>query len=288
MRGGICRRQKLGRHLIWRTDFIFMIYFLYSDGKNDGAQTAAKKAAALAADLLKKKPDASLFSLTEENWNDSAVDEYTGGQGLFANKYVVLVRGILDGGGTATAAAKKELKESFLEKLELFSESPNIFIISAGSIDKASLKKIEKHAEKVQEVLSASGDVPENAKKSGGFGQGGSTGNSVFAMADALGARDKKTLWVLYRQAIEEGKAPEEIHGILFWQAKCMALAARTKSAGEAGLNPFVYQKSKRYAENFDEKELSLLLERLVSVYHDSHRGIHEFETAMERFILEY
>jgi len=254
-----------------------MIYFFYSDGKNDGTQIAAKKAASLAADLLKKKPDASLFSLTEENWNDSAIDEYTGGQGLFSNKYIVLVRGILE---------NKELKESFLDKLELFAQSPNIFIVSAGSIDKASLKKIEKHAEKVQEIApkpALTGDG-KYSEKSGGFGNG----NSVFALADALGARDKKTLWILYRQAIDEGKAPEEIHGILFWQAKSMAISARTKSAGESGLNPFVYQKSKRYAANFSEAELNALLERLVSVYHDSHRGIHEFETALERFVLEY
>ena len=252
-----------------------MIYFLHSDGGKDGAQLSAKKAANLAADLLKKKPDASLFSLTEENWNDAAIDEYIGGQGLFSNKYIVLVRGILE---------KKELKEVFLDKLEVFAESPNIFIISAGSIDKASLKKIEKHAEKVQEVASADSasedSGPNSSKKF--------AGNSMFAMADALGARDKKTLWILYREAIEEGKVPEEIHGIFFWQAKSMVLASRTKSATESGLNPFVHSKSARYAANFSGAELSSLIERLVSVYHDSHRGIHEFETAMERLILEY
>ena len=110
----------------------------------------------------------------------------------------------------------------------------------------------------------------------------------MFAMADALGARDKKTLWILYRQAVEAGKVPEEIHGILFWQAKSIALAARTNSATEADLNPFVYGKAKRYAANYSDKEINNLLERLVAVYHDSHRGIHEFETAMERLILEY
>jgi DNA polymerase III delta subunit len=246
-----------------------MIYFLYSDGGKEGGPVALKKASALAADLLKKKPDANLFSLTDENWNDAAILEYVGGQGLFANKYIVLVRGILE---------KKELKEVFLEKIELFAQSPNIFIVSAASIDKASLKKIEKYAEKVQEISSGVAD----AKKST------AAGNSVFAMADALGARDKKTLWTLYRQAIEEGKVPEEIHGILFWQVKSMVLASRTKSATESGLNPFVHGKATRYAANFTDAELSSLMERLVRVYHDSHRGIHEFETAMERLILEY
>jgi DNA polymerase III delta subunit len=253
-----------------------MIYFLYSNGGKDSSHNAAQKAASLAADLLKKKPDASLFSLTEENWNDSAVDEYTGGQGLFSNKYIVLIRDILE---------NKELKVSFLDKIELFAESPNIFIVSSGSIDKASLKKIEKYAEKVQEIVSklTSFDT-KSGEKSSGFG--GS--NSVFALADALGTRNKKTLWILYRQAVDEGKAPEEIHGILFWQVKSMVIATRTKSAEESGLNPFVYQKSKRYSVNFSEKELHELLENLVKIYHNSHRGIHEFETSMERLLLEY
>ena len=268
-----------------------MIYFFYSDGGMNGALAATKKAAALAADLLKKKPDASLFTLNEENWNEAAIDEYVGGQGLFSNKYIVLVRGILDGagaGGTAggNAAAKKEMRQAFIEKLEVFAGSPNIFIISAGSVDKASLKKIEKSAEKIQEVssgVSENAETPATARKSGSSGGG----NSMFALADALGARDKKTLWILYCTAIEEGKVPEEIHGILFWQAKSMIIAAQAKTAGDSGLSPFVYQKSKRYANNFKPEELKNLLERLVSVYHDSHRGIHEFETAMERLILE-
>jgi DNA polymerase III delta subunit len=241
-----------------------MIYFIHSDGGKDGAFLAAQKSAALAADLLKKKPDANLFSLTDENWNDAAVDEYTAGQGLFEHKYIVTIRGIME---------KKELKEAFLEKIRAFAESPNIFIVSAGSIDKASLKKISINAEKVQEIDSKMIAPLKD--------------NSIFALADALGARDKKMLWILYREAIDAGKVPEEIHGILFWQAKCMAIALRTGSAAEAGLNPFVYGKSKRYAANFSAEELSALLDRLVRVYHDSHRGIHEFETALERLVLE-
>ena len=108
----------------------------------------------------------------------------------------------------------------------------------------------------------------------------------IFALTDALGARDKKALWTLYRKAVELGKVPEEIHGILFWQVKSMVLAARSKSAGEAGLNPFVYGKAKRYAENYSGDELKAMLEKLVTIYHDSHRGVCDFETAMEIFLL--
>jgi hypothetical protein len=207
------------------------------------------------------------------------MDEYIGGQGLFSNKYIVLIKGIF---------SKKDVKEMFLEKIKEMAGSPNIFIVAEGVVDAASLKKIEKHAEKIQEFESG-------VSKDGNGGMGGGAGQNfaskeefkIFDMADALGARDKKTLWTLYRKAIDSGKVPEEIHGILFWQAKSIALAAQTKSAGEAGLNPFVYGKAKRYAENYSKEELEGLLGDLVSVYHDGHRGLHDFETALEVLILE-
>ena len=258
-----------------------MLYFLH------GTDTDAvkKKAQSLVADLLKKKPDASVFTLTDENWNDDAIDEYVGGQGLFANKYIVVIKNILTGSGISKekTAERKEFKERFLEKLEIFAESPNIFIMSEGFIDKVSLKKIEKHAEKVQEFLLA-----EKSEVGGKIRMTGKSDFNIFSLTDAFGSRDKKTLWVLYRQAVAAGKVPEEIHGILFWQLKSMVLAARTKSAEDAGLAPFVYSKSKRAASNFSSEELALMLGKMVGLYHDSHRGIHDFETALERFILEF
>ena len=242
-----------------------MIYFLYGDSTQEGAQAAHKKAVALSTDLLKKKPDASLFTLTEENWNEAAIDEYTASQGLFEKKYIVLVKDVL---------AKKDRKEIFLDRIELFAESPNIFIVAEDTIDKASLKKIEKHAEKVQLFEGKGKGVDKNGFK-------------IFDLADALGSRNKKRFWTLYRQAIEAGKVPEEIHGILFWQVKSMVLAARSGSASESGLNPFVYGKAKGFSDNFSKDELTAIMTRLVSMYHDAHRGLCDFETALEIVSLE-
>ncbi len=246
-----------------------MIYFFYTkkgvSAKVDSSMSF-KKASTLAAELQKKKPDAGFFTITDENWNDVQMEEYIGGQGLFSNKYIVLIKGVF---------SKKDVKELFLERVKEMAESPNIFIIAEGVVDAASLKKIEKHAEKVQEfeATEARGVPKEDFK--------------IFDIADALGARDKKTLWTFYRKAIDSGKVPEEIHGILFWQVKSITLASQTKSAGEAGLNPFVYGKAKRYAENYSKKELADLMGALVSVYHDAHRGLHDFETALEVLILD-
>ncbi len=252
-----------------------MIYFLYGNATDEGTKAAHKKARDLSTELCKKKPDASLFTLNEENWNESAIEEYTASQGLFEKKYIVVVQDIL---------TKKDRKETFLDSIELFAESPNIFIVVEPSIDKTSLKKIEKHAAKVQEFAP---NTPNTSEARGGVGKSQKKDFVIFDLADALGSRNKKRLWLLYREAIDAGKVPEEIHGILFWQVKAIAIAMRTGTPAESGLNPFVYRKAKDFSEQFNTLELRTMMQRLVSVYHDAHRGLCDFETALEMFILE-
>ena len=60
--------------------------------------------------------------------------------------------------------------------------------------------------------------------------------------------------------------ADEQIHGILFWKIKSLILSAR------GGV--------------YSQTELKKLSNLLVSVYHDTRKGIHEMDNAMERFIL--
>jgi hypothetical protein len=109
---------------------------------------------------------------------------------------------------------------------------------------------------------------------------------NIFSLTDAFGRRDKKNLWVLFQKAVESGAVPEEIHGILFWQLKSMLLAHACKSAAEAGVKPFVWSKARTFAKNWSEEELKNLSAKMVSLYHDAHRGIYEFPIALERLIL--
>ncbi|MDB5259697.1 MAG: hypothetical protein JWO73_905 [Candidatus Taylorbacteria bacterium] len=255
-----------------------MIYFLHGTD-TDKARAKAKE---LVAAMQKKKPDAAFFTVNGEVWvaagiaqSGMVIDEYAGGQGLFENKFIVLVDRV---------GEDKELRESLAEKAELMAESDNIFIIVEGKLDKATTTKIEKLAEKTQEFEAEKAEAGAFFKKTD---SSSGSGANIFALGDALGRRDKKQLWVLYRQFIDEGKAPEEIHGTLFWQAKSIALAARTKSAAESGLAPFVYSKSKAFAENYSDLELRKLLDDLISVSHDSRRGKHDLETALEILLLK-
>lgn len=237
-----------------------MLYFLYGGDKDK----ARSKAHGLVETLLKKKPDASFFKLTLENWSEAHFEEYIGGQGLFENKYVVLADGLFE---------NKEVKEFIVKRLKDLKESQNIFIFREGELDKASLTKIEKNAEKVQELVLAN-----EPRKKEEF--------NVFSLTDAFGRRDRKNLWILYNQAKNANVEDEQIHGILFWQVKNMLLASKVKSANDAGLSPFVFSKAQGFSKNFSAEELEKKSADLIELYHDARRGIHDFSLSLERFIL--
>jgi DNA polymerase III delta subunit len=227
-------------------------------------EKAREKSHALFEALKEKKPDASAGMITMEEITLEKLDELTQTQGLFENKQIIFMDRTLE---------NKDVREVMLEKIDAIAESPNIFIFFEGKLTKDVLKKLEKRAEKVTEY-----EATEEKKKEAG---------SFFALADALGSKDKKTLWLLLREAFDQEAAAEEIHGILFWQAKSLALAEKTSSATEAGLNPFVYGKAKRYVSNFKTGEIDALLSRLAHMYHRAHRGEIDFEIELEKLALD-
>ena len=66
-----------------------------------------------------------------------------------------------------------------------------------------------------------------------------------------------------------------------------MLQAAEARDATQAGLNPYVYQKSKGFLQNFSIDEVKNISSRLVTLYHDARRGIIDFDMALEKFVLE-
>lgn len=236
-----------------------MLYFFYGTDTDK----AREKANALIKGLQKKKPDAEVFRLAAEGVREAELDELIHGQGLFNKSHIVYGLRLFE---------NDELKELFLKRLEDIGQSPNIFVLVEGKVDKKTLLAIADVAEKVQLF------EKKEEKKKAGF--------NIFSLTDAFGRRDKKHLWVLFQRAVASGAVPEEIHGILFWQLKSMFLASGAKTAGEAGVAPFVFTKSKNFLKNYSVEELRKLSAKLVSLYHDSHRGLHDFEIALERFVL--
>ncbi len=216
-----------------------MIY-LYHGTDTDASRT---KAHDLIESLRRKKPDASFFRIDSETITPELLEEYTSGQGLFVEKSIVLIN---------HPCENKDTKAVFLDYLDLLRESQNIFIVLEGKIDKATLTKLEKKTEKVVVCdLSQKKVVKEY---------------NAFALADAVGNRNKKEAWILYVSARKRGDVPEALHGMIFWKIKTLLL--------------------NKIFSTWKEKELKSMLTHLITIYHESRRGGPDLDSALEETLL--
>lgn len=222
--------------------------------------TARQKAHMLIEKLLAKKPNAAHFRLDDETFNAALLEEYVGGQGLFAERSLV----VLDG-----TFKNSEAREVVLEMSSHLADSNNIFILLEEKIEKKHLTKLTKQAERI-ELFESKGTKPVK-------------NFNIFVLTDALGNRDKRNLWVLYQKAQRSGVAPEEIYNVLLWQVNVMF---QVMAGNEDGLKPFVISKAKRFLKQYSEDEVRRLSSQLVSLYHDARRGIVDFGAGLERLLL--
>ena len=211
--------------------------------------TSRENAHRLLSSLREKKPDAAFFTLDSESWNAALFDECLSSSGLFEKKVVVFLN---------TVFQNPQAKELVIELLE-------------SELDAKTKKTLTEAAEKIVEYKMA--DEKESVSRV-----------NLFQLTDAFGKRDKKNSWVLYRQALQDGAAPEEIHGLLWWQIKTLLQVAQGETDG---LKPFVIGKSKRFLENYSVEELNKLAFDLVSSYHQARRGLVDFDLALEKWILQ-
>lgn len=242
-----------------------MLYLIYGTDSHK----ARKKLHELLDLAKKKRLDAELFKITSENWSEAQFDELLVSQGLFEHKYTVVLDNLFE---------KKEIKDYVMGRLQQIGESNQIFLILEGKVDAASLKKIEKYSKKIQEFKKKENNSP-------GFRGDGE--HNIFSITDGLIEKDKRKLWVSLIDFIRQGTAPEEIHGIFFWQIKNMILVDRAKNIGETGLSPFVYKKALAGSRNYNSEELSQMSSELVDMTHKVRNGEGELEIMLEKWVLE-
>lgn len=245
-----------------------MIYIYYGD---DSIKIRSQAQKILEA-AKKKHTDAEFFKLSNENFSESKLDELISSQGLFYSGSIVFADSLLD---------DKDISEILIKKVKEISESPNFFVFVEGKLNKKESEKFEKFAEKIEEFkkpfrkLNKKEELALKGEKI-----------DFFDFSNTLGERNKKLLWTLYQDALLEGVPSEEVHAIFFWQVKAMLSAVKSKEATEAGLNPYVYTKSKAYAKNYNEEKLKEMSAHLFDMYHNAHRGKIDFAVALEKFIL--
>ncbi len=196
-------------------------------------------------------------SVSKETLSEQAVT-----RGLFGEVSIFIFDGVLE---------KKEDQEIVARTVSLLAESPNHFLVFEPVLVKEFADEARQGA---KEMIDCS---VKKIDERPAF--------NIFSLGDALGERNKKELWVRYQQAVLFGLESEEICNTLFWTVKNMAIM-KSSPKGTTDLNPFVAQKSRSFAKNYEAQELAELSRALMTLYHEGHRGGESMSIALERFIL--
>lgn len=209
--------------------------------------------------LGRKKDGVSVLSFDDSSFTEEDFLNPSESEDLFGGKNMVFGRNLF---------SKKEIKEFIFKVAKQIVESRVDYCFLEDEITKAEIDILEKSGAILKESKAP-------AKKNEDF--------NTFALADLLMKRDKKGLWVMYRKAIDYGKTPEEIAGVLFWQLKVALLVRRGE---EKGISPFAVSKARGLLKNFKDGEIESALRDLVDAYHLSRGGIGDMELSLERFVL--
>lgn len=199
-------------------------------------------------------------TIDSDSYAPGILRDAAGGASLFGGETLYVID---------TPSADPVFYEDVTEHLDMLEDSSNIFIVIEGALLAPEKKKFAKYAETIEEV---------KGEKAERF--------NTFALADALLKKDKKTLWLLLNNAIREKISPEEIIGVLWWQLKTLRLAALTKSASEAGMKDFPYNKAKRALVQFSLTDAEKHSRELLTIYHEGHAGKVDLDLALEAWAL--
>src|SRR3989338_5731520 len=140
------------------------------------------------------------FLINRNNFDREQIMSLYSGAGLFFSKCAVILEGIFE---------REETTDFILEKLELMVQSGNDFIFLESKLNKPILDAFKKARAELNIF-----ELPKEKKEK----------FNNFLLANAFGARDKKGLWIYFRQALDLGVGMEELVGVLFWKIKDMII----------------------------------------------------------------
>lgn len=115
---------------------------------------------------------------------------------------------------------------------------------------------------------------------------------SVFKITDAVAEKNKSRAWFLFQKSLLRGADAEEIFWKILWQIKNLLIIKGLGNMPEkeiiqkTKLHPYVVKKTVLASRNFREEELSRHSMELIDLYHNSRRGLADFETGIEKFLI--
>jgi len=222
--------------------------------------TTVRERAFAAADTLAEQENARITRIEVSDFAPGMLANLLGAASLWGEREIY----VLD-----TPSEDAAFYAEVVNHAAAMGESANQFVIMEAAMLAPERKKFEKYTTTLEE------SKREAAERF-----------DVFRMAEALSKRDKKSLWVLLQEAKRAGLSAEEIVGTLWWQLKTLRLAALTKSAEEAGMKSFPYDKAKRALSLFKPGELEVTSANLLRVYHDGHGGVRDIDEGLEEWVL--
>ncbi|HYC83437.1 MAG TPA: hypothetical protein VEB60_02750 [Candidatus Paceibacterota bacterium] len=239
-----------------------MIYVVYG---TDAVKARAKWHTVIDS-LLAKRGDVRLFKLSADSGSVADLEELLVGQTLFDKKYIVSCDQVMK---------RPELAEFIKSRIKDLAAAEHMFVFLEESIEKKTLGLFEKSAFKVVDMA-----AKEEKKKVAGF--------NIFSLTDALGARDRKQLWLTYQLAIRsEQFVEEELFWKIVWQVKNLLLVKTAAKPEKLGIHPYALQKTISQANKYSVSELQELMGKLTALYHEARRGKEDLGIGLERLLLE-
>lgn len=116
---------------------------------------------------------------------------------------------------------------------------------------------------------------------------------SVFKITDAVSEKNKGRAWLLFQKSLLMGADAEEIFWKILWQIKNLLIIKglgylqEKQIVQKTKLHHYVVKKTLSASRNFNEEELSRYSKELIDLYHDSRRGLGDFETGIEKFLIK-
>jgi DNA polymerase III delta subunit len=235
-----------------------MIYLFYG---TDETKARGKWRQVIAA-FEKKYPTGAVFRFDAEHFNQSQFEELACGGDLFGDKRLVASDHVLE---------NDEARQFLEQNLALVVGASTVFVFLERETESTFLNQLEAAGAKVE--------VCEAKARAAG------SSFNPFALSDALAARDRKQLWLVYQESLRAGMSEEEIFWKLAWQVKSLLTVQNSKTPPKA-MKPFVLQKSQRALKNFQPGELEQLSGELVTLWHEARRGQADFEIGLEKLVL--
>ena|SRR3989344_396173 len=195
-------------------------------------------------ELLQSLPkDVETLSVDQNNFDAQEFENFYSSAGLFSARRALILNRILE---------KEETAEFLMMRLPALAESESFFIFLEGKISRVTLD-IFKKARGELNIF----ELPVTKKEK----------FNNFTLANALGERDKFSLWISFRQALNHGATLEELAGILFWKSKDMIL--------------------KKNFSKLSKEELQNFSSRISYLLPEARREGRDAEAALEEFLLE-